>query len=113
MRSKPESARRDGSMRRARQSMVFTAFWGVTALCSLVLIPDAASAKTVKGHIVDLVAQHIGNITVTIRTDTGDTKTLQAPDWRLPANLHFNAPVTIELDEQATVQGIPGERQTR
>ncbi len=100
-------------MKRAMQFRLLTAFWGITALCSLVLMSDAASAKTVKGHIVDLVAENIGNITVTVRTDTGDTKTFKAPDWRLTANLHFNEPVTIEVDEQGTVKSITGEWQTK
>jgi len=94
------------------QFRLLTAFWGITALCSLVLMPDEASAKTIKGHIVDVVAENIGNITVTIRTDSGDTKTFKAPDWRLTANLHFNEPVTIEVDEQGTVKSITGEWQT-
>src|SRR6266849_4643918 len=105
MQSKPRSARRDGSMKRAMQFRLVTAFWGITALCSLVLTPDEASAKTIKGHIVDVVAENIGNITVTIRTDSGDTKTFKAPDWRLTANLHFNEPVTVK--------SITGEWQTK
>ena len=100
-------------MRSARRFTLFTVFSGITALCSLVLMSDVASAKTIKGHIVDVVAENIGNITVTIRTDSGDTKTFKAPDWRLTANLHFNEPVTIEVDEQGTVKSITGEWQTK
>ena len=98
-------------MRSARQSTLFTAFCCITVLCSVLLIPDVASAKTIKGHIVDLVAENIGNITVTVRTEAGDTKTFKAPDWKLTANLHFNEPVTIEVDEQGTVRSITGEWQ--
>src|SRR2546428_13351794 len=100
MQSKPRSARRDGSMKRARQLRLLTAFWGITALCSLVLMPDEASAKTIKGHIVDVEAENIGNITVTSRNDSGDTQTFKAPDWCLAANLRFNEPVTLGLKEQ-------------
>ena len=100
-------------MRSARRFTLFTVFSGIMALCSLVLMPDEASAKTIKGHIVDVVAENIGNITVTIRTDSGDTKTFKAPDWRLTANLHFNEPVTVEVDEQGTVKSITGEWQTK
>ena len=99
-------------MRSARLFTLVTAFCGITGLCSLILMTDAASAKTIKGHIVDLVAENIGNITVTIRTDAGETKTFKAPDWRLTANLHFNEPVTIEVDDQGNVKSITGEWQT-
>ena len=85
----------------------------VTALGSLVLLSDAALAKTVKGHIVDLVAENTANISVTVRTEGGDTKTFKAPDWRLTANLAMNEPVTLEVDEQGTVKSITGEWQTK
>ena len=84
-----------------------------TALCSLVLLSDAAFARTVKGHIVDVVAENTSSITVTVRTEGGDTKTFKAPDWRLTANLHFNEPVTLEVDDQGTVKSITGEWQTK
>jgi hypothetical protein len=85
----------------------------VTALGSMALLSDTAFARTVKGHIVDVVAENIGNITVTIRTDAGETKTFKAPDWRMTANLHFNEPVTIEVDDQGNVKSITGEWQTK
>jgi Tfp pilus assembly protein FimT len=83
----------------------------VVALGSMVVVPAPSIAKTIKGHIVDVVAENIGNITVTIRTDAGETKTFKAPDWRLTANLHFNEPVTIEVDDQGNVKSITGEWQ--
>ena len=85
----------------------------VTALGSLVSLSDAAFAKTVKGHIVDVVAENTSSITVTVRTEGGDTKTFKAPDWKLTANLHFNEPVTLEVDDQGTVKSITGEWQTK
>jgi hypothetical protein len=83
------------------------------ALVGLLALPSLAVARTIKGHIVDVVAENIGNITVTIRTDAGDTKTFKASDWRLTANLHFNEPVTIEVDDQGNVKSITGEWQTK
>src|SRR5437867_1752994 len=85
----------------------------LAALISLLLLPAPSIAKTIKGHIVDVVAENIGNITVTVRTDAGDTKTFKASDWRLTANLHFNEPVTIEVDDQGNVKSITGEWQTK
>src|SRR2546426_11378038 len=113
MQSKPRSARRDGSMKRAIQFRLLTAFWGITALCSLVLMPDEASAKTIKGHIVDVGAENIGNITETIRTDSGETTKFKDTDWRLTANLHFNEPVSDEEDDEGTAKGITCECQTQ
>jgi hypothetical protein len=84
----------------------------VVALGGLLVVPAPSIAKTIKGHIVDIVAENIGNITVTIRTDAGETKTFKASDWRLTANLHFNEPVTIEVDDQGNVKSITGEWQT-
>src|SRR5438874_13792586 len=85
----------------------------VTALGGLGLLADAAFAKTVKGHIVDLVAENTSNITVTVRTEGGDTKTFKAPDWRMTANLAMNEPVTLEVDDQGTVKSLTGEWQTK
>ena len=90
------------------------AVWvGIVVVGSLILVPAPSIAKTIKGHIVDLVAENISNITVTVRTEAGETKTFKASDWRLTANLHFNEPVTIEVDEQGTVKSITGEWQTK
>ena len=100
-------------MRTAKRFTHFKTVVVTMALLSLLVVPDASIAKTIKGHIVDVVAENIGNITVTVRTETGDTKTFKAPDWRLTANLHFNEPVTIEVDEQGTVKSITGEWQTK
>jgi len=100
-------------MRETTRVMLFLMILAITVIAGLLMVPAPSIAKTVKGHIVDLVAENIGNITVTVRTDTGDTKTFKAPDWRLTANLHFNEPVTIEVDEQGTVKSITGEWQTK
>ena len=104
---------KEGYMTRNRRFSLLAACVGIVAVGSLLMVPDPSIAKTIKGHIVDVVAENIGNITVTIRTDSGDTKTFKAPDWRLTANLHFNEPVTIEVDEQGTVKSITGEWQTK
>ncbi len=100
-------------MRETTRVTLFLMILAITVIAGLLMVPAPSIAKTVKGHIVDLVAENIGNITVTVRTDTGDTKTFKAPDWRLTANLHFNEPVTIEVDEQGTVKSITGEWQTK
>jgi hypothetical protein len=99
-------------MRRESRVSLLTAGIGIMILGSVLLVPAPSIAKTIKGHIVDIVAENIGNITVTIRTDAGETKTFKAPDWRLTANLHFNEPVTIEVDDQGNVKSITGEWQT-
>ena len=104
---------KEGYMTRNSRFSLLAVWVGIMVVGSLLGMPAPGIAKTVKGHIVDLVAENIGNITVTIRTDTGDTKTFKAPDWRLTANLHFNEPVTIEVDEQGTVKSITGEWQTK
>jgi len=93
--------------------MSSAAIVAIIAFVSLLALPSLAVARTIKGHIVDVVAENIGNITVTIRTDAGDTKTFKASDWRLTANLHFNEPVTIEVDDQGNVKSITGEWQTK
>jgi len=98
------------SRRRVRSSAAIVA---IIAFVFLLALPSLAVARTIKGHIVDVVAENIGNITVTIRTDAGDTKTFKASDWRLTANLHFNEPVTIEVDDQGNVKSITGEWQTK
>jgi hypothetical protein len=100
-------------MRRKSRVGLLTACIGIMILGSVLLVPAPSIAKTIKGHIVDIVAENIGNITVTIRTDAGETKTFKAPDWRLTANLHFNEPVTIEVDDQGNVKSITGEWQTK
>src|SRR5881628_2569814 len=100
-------------MRETKPVTLFFMALAITVITGLLVVPDPSIAKTIKGHIVDVVAENIGNITVTIRTDSGDTKTFKAPDWRLTANLHFNEPVTIEVDEQGTVKSITGEWQTK
>jgi hypothetical protein len=99
-------------MRRESRVSLLTAGIGIMILGSVLLVPAPSIAKTIKGHIVDIVAENIGNITVTIRTDAGETKTFKAPDWRLTANLHFNEPVIIEVDDQGNVKSITGEWQT-
>ena len=100
-------------MRETTRVTLFLMILAITVIAGLLMVPAPSIAKTIKGHIVDLVAENIGNITVTVRTDTGDTKTFKAPDWRLTANLHFNEPVTVEVDEQGTVKSITGEWQTK
>jgi hypothetical protein len=99
-------------MKRERRVGLLAACSGIMILGGLLVVPAPSIAKTIKGHIVDIVAENIGNITVTIRTDAGETKTFKAPDWRLTANLHFNEPVTIEVDDQGNVKSITGEWQT-
>jgi len=93
--------------------MSSAAIVAIIAFVFLLALPSLAVARTIKGHIVDVVAENIGNITVTVRTDAGDTKTFKASDWRLTANLHFNEPVTIEVDDQGNVKSITGEWQTK
>ncbi len=100
-------------MKSTRRVMSSAAIVAIIAFVYLLALPSLAVARTIKGHIVDVVAENIGNITVTIRTDAGDTKTFKAPDWRLTANLHFNEPVTIEVDDQGNVKSITGEWQTK
>ena len=100
-------------MKSTRRVMSSAAIVAIIAFVSLLALPSLAVARTIKGHIVDVVAENIGNITVTIRTDAGDTKTFKASDWRLTANLHFNEPVTIEVDDQGNVKSITGEWQTK
>jgi hypothetical protein len=99
-------------MKRESRVGLLAACSGIMILGGLLVVPAPSIAKTIKGHIVDIVAENIGNITVTIRTDAGETKTFKAPDWRLTANLHFNEPVTIEVDDQGNVKSITGEWQT-
>jgi hypothetical protein len=99
-------------MKRESRFGLLAACSGIMILGGLLVVPAPSIAKTIKGHIVDVVAENIGNITVTIRTDAGETKTFKAPDWRLTANLHFNEPVTIEVDDQGNVKSITGEWQT-
>ncbi len=100
-------------MKSTRRVMSSAAIVAIIAFVFLLALPSLAVARTIKGHIVDVVAENIGNITVTIRTDAGDTKTFKASDWRLTANLHFNEPVTIEVDDQGNVKSITGEWQTK
>src|SRR5713101_3160293 len=100
-------------MKSTRRVMSSAAIVAIIAFVFLLALPSLAVARTSKGHIVDVVAENIGNITVTIRTDAGDTKTFKASDWRLTANLHFNEPVTIEVDDQGNVKSITGEWQTK
>lgn len=100
-------------MKRESRFSLLTACVGIMMFGGLLLVPTPSIAKTIKGHIVDLVAENISNITVTVRTEAGETKTFKAPDWRLTANLHFNEPVTIEVDDQGTVKSITGEWQTK
>ena len=100
-------------MKSTRRAMSSAAIVAIIAFVFLLALPSLAVARTIKGHIVDVVAENIGNITVTVRTDAGDTKTFKASDWRLTANLHFNEPVTIEVDDQGNVKSITGEWQTK
>src|SRR5712692_11737097 len=100
-------------MRETKPVTLFFMALAITVITGLLVVPDPSIAKTIKGHVVDVVAESIGNITVTIKTDAGETKTFKAPDWRMTANLHFNEPVTIEVDEQGTVKSITGEWQTK
>ena len=100
-------------MKRESRFSLLTVCVGIMMFGGLLLVPTPSIAKTIKGHIVDLVAENISNITVTVRTEAGETKTFKAPDWRLTANLHFNEPVTLEVDDQGTVKSITGEWQTK
>src|SRR2546427_7543760 len=100
-------------MKRESRFSLLATFVGVIVFGGLLMVPAPSIAKTIKGHIVDVVAENIGNITVTIRADAGDTKTFKASDWRLTANLHFNEPVTVEVDDQGNVKSITGEWQTK
>ena len=100
-------------MKRESRFSLLAVCVGIMMFGGLLLVPTPSIAKTIKGHIVDLVAENISNITVTVRTDAGETKTFKAPDWRLTANLHFNEPVTLEVDDQGNVKSITGEWQTK
>ncbi|HZC68950.1 MAG TPA: hypothetical protein VE201_10065 [Nitrospirales bacterium] len=100
-------------MKRDRQFGLLMTCVGIMVAGSLLVVPAPSIAKTIKGHIVDVVAESISNITVTIRTESGETKTFKAPDWRLTANLEMNEPVTLEVDDQGTVKSITGEWQTK
>ena len=99
-------------MKRESRFGLLTACVGLMVVGSLLLVPAPGIAKTIKGHIVDLVAENTSNITVTVRTEGGETKTFKAPDWRMTANLVMNEPVTLEVDDQGTVKSITGEWQT-
>src|SRR5437879_13705339 len=96
-------------MKSTRRVMSSVAIVAIIAFVCLLALPSLAVARTIKGHIVDVVAENIGNITVTGRTDAGDTKTLKASGWRLPANLHFNEQVTLGVADQGNAKHITGE----
>ena len=83
------------------------------ALVGLLALPSLAVARTIKGHIVDVVAESIGNITVTIKTDAGETKTFKVTDPRMTQNLHVGEPATIEVDDKGNVTNVAGEWQTK
>src|SRR2546425_8744088 len=69
-------------MKSTSRVMSSAAIVAIIAFVCLLALPSLAVARTIKGHIVDVVAENIGNITVTVRTDAGDTKTFKASDWR-------------------------------
>lgn len=99
-------------MKSRRRVMSSAAIVAIIAFACLLLMPSPAVAKTIKGHIVDVVAENIGNITVTIKTDAGETKTFKVTDPRMTQNLHFGEPATIEVDDKGNVTNVAGEWQT-
>ena len=100
-------------MRETRRVARFIMVLAITGLGSLLLVPAPSIAKTIKGHIVDVVAESIGNITVTIKTDAGETKTFKVTDPRMTQNLHFGEPAAIEVDDKGNVTNVAGEWQTK
>lgn len=99
-------------MRRESRFSLLAACIGIMVVGSLLLVPVPSIAKTIKGHIVDVVAENIGNITVTIKTDAGETKTFKVTNPRMTQNLHFGEPATIEVDDKGNVTNVAGEWQT-
>lgn len=99
-------------MKRESRVSLLAVCVGIMILGGLLLVPTPSIAKTIKGHIVDVVTESIGNITVTIRTDAGETKTFKVTDPRMTQNLHFGEPATIEADDKGNVTNVAGEWQT-
>src|SRR2546427_4963082 len=56
-------------MKSTRRVMSSAAIVAIIAFVCLLALPSLAVARTIKGHIVDVVAENIGNITVTVRTE--------------------------------------------
>lgn len=99
-------------MKRESRFSLLSTFVGVIVFGGLLMVPAPSIAKTIKGHIVDVVTESVGNITVTIRTDAGETKTFKVTDPRMTQNLHFGEPATIEADDKGNVTNVAGEWQT-
>src|SRR5207245_11181921 len=97
------------SRRLVRSSAAIVA---IIAFICLLTLPSPSIARTIKGHIVDVVAENIGNITVTARTDAGDTKTSKACDGKLTATPDFNEPLNIDVDNQRMAPTTTAESQT-
>ena len=100
-------------MRETKPVTLFFMALAITVITGLLVVPDPSIAKTIKGHVVDVVAESIGNITVTIKTDAGETKTFKVTDPRMTQNLHFGEPATIEVDDKGNVTNVAGEWQTK
>ena len=100
-------------MKSTRRVMSSVAIVAIIAFVCLLALPSLAVARTIKGHIVDVVPESLSNITVAVRTEGGETKTFKASDWRLVTNLHMLEPVTIEADDQGNVKSLTGEWQTK
>src|SRR6058998_4273298 len=57
-------------MKSTRRVMSSAAIVAIIAFVCLLALPSLAVARTIKGHIVDVVAENIGNITVSVLTVT-------------------------------------------
>src|SRR5437879_13188113 len=100
-------------MKPTRRVRSLAAFVSIIALACLLVMSWLPVAKSIKVHIVDVVPASLSNITVAVRTESGETKTFKASDWRLVMNLHMLEPVTIEADDQGNVKSLTGEWQTK
>src|SRR5712692_10643191 len=100
-------------MKRESRFSLLATFVGIMVVGGLLMVPAPSIAKTIKGNIVDVVAESIANITVTIKTDAGETKTFKVTDPRMTQNLHFGEPATIEVDDKGNVTNVAGEWQTK
>ena len=86
-------------------------FLGVTVLALLVL-PTIGTAKEVKGNIVNVETAEgeLNNVTMIVKTETGENKKLQVKDQTMVASLHKDEAVTVDVDEQGEqVKKVNGE----
>ena len=97
-------------MKSTRQVVLLIMAVSIIVLGSLVLMPSITMAKTIKGKIVNVMTEekNIHNITVTVKTDTGEIKTFQVTDQDMTDGLHMDEPVTVEQDDKGKVTKIIG-----